>query len=162
MVAIIATVMISVLGGCKPVEKHYKSAYDAAIEKREAAMAEQMIPATGLLSDDGPQQRIVDGDTLFVVRERLSGYEGATVPRGWLIAVGQYKMNTNAIANVGDLQREGYKNAQAVRTTGGRWYAIADTAATLDAVRPKVREFERRHKGYPYVGLPGRPVLVNY
>ena len=98
-VAVSVTLLFGVwlMSGCKPTEQGYRAAYDAARQKREAAAAEMMIPVSGLLSDDGPQRRIIDGDTLFVTKERVRGADGENLPR-WLLAVGVYRMDTNARA----------------------------------------------------------------
>lgn len=104
-----AAVMAALLlASCKPTEKNYKAAYDAALEKREAAMREQMIPTTGLMSDDGPQMRVVEGDTVYVLREALRRGEPSRKVGGWSVAVALYKMETNARANVENLVSEGY------------------------------------------------------
>lgn len=146
--------------GCKPTERNYQQAYDAALRQREKAVQEQMLPATGLLSDDGPQLRIVDGDSIFVLRERIFR-EGERHPlSGWAVAVGKYKMATNARANAETLREEGVTEAIPVRAAAERWYAVAAVCSTLDSARMAVREFRASHPGYPYVGLPGSPVII--
>lgn len=147
--------------GCKPTENNYKAAYDAAKAKREAAAAEQMRPATGLLSDDGPQLRVVDGDTLYVVSERLRMLDGATVTPRWIVAVGLFKMDTNAKATVEDLRSEGFADAFVAKAKGGKYYAVSSTAASLDSARIEQKNFRLAHPHYPYVGLPGAPVLIS-
>lgn len=149
------------LTGCKPTEGNYRKAYQAAREKRAVVEAENMLPATGLQSTDGPQMRIIDGDTLFVDRVVLR-YEDSTEPRQpWLLTVGIYKMNTNAKANAETLRESGWGDATFLKAKGGKWYTIAATASTLDSLKVLCTRFEEEHKDYPYVGLPGRPVLVN-
>ena len=145
---------------CKPTENNYKSAYDAALEKREAANREQMIPATGLLSDDGPQLRVLDGDSIFVLKEALRRGEPAEKLTGWSVAVALYKMETNATANAEDLRESGWKNAFAAYAKGEKWYVVVDNVSTLDSARMVSKLFIKKHKGYPYVGLPKKPVLI--
>lgn len=147
---------VSLLSACKPTEQGYRAAYDAAKQKREAAMAEMMIPASGLLSDDGPQRRIVDGDTLFVSKERVRDAEGGRLPL-WLLAVGSYKMDTNAKAQASALGGV----AMVVRGEGDRWYCVADTASNLDGIISAQKRFMKKHPGYPYIGLPASPVIIN-
>lgn len=149
------------LAGCKPTEKGYRQAYDAAKAKREAAAREQMLPAEGLQSEDGPQLRVLDGDTVYVLRERLRTEDSKRAPRPWLLGVGVYKMNTNAKANAASLQAEGYADATALRGPEGKWYTVAAMAGTLDSLRVIGADFRRRHRDYPYVGLPAAPVLIN-
>ena len=92
-----ALVLVMALASCKPTERNYKQAYDSALAKRQKAEAETMIPASGLLSDEGPQQRIVGGDTLYVSTERLRALSGDEPVSPYNVAVAMYKMNTNAI-----------------------------------------------------------------
>lgn len=150
-----------VLAGCKPTENNYRKAYDAARAKREAAAAENMLPATGLLSDDGPQLRVWKGDTVFVDRQLLRDAKGSKAPEEWYVAVGVYKMHTNAEANAERLAAGGWKDAAAYKSGGDRWYAVVAGAQTLDSVAAQAREFMRANPDYPYVGLPGKPVLIN-
>ena len=158
---ILAAVVLSVLAGCKPTESNYRNAYDAAKAKREAAEAEKMIPASGLMNDEGPSMRIVDGDTLFISRDRLRRIPNDTLaPLGvYNVAVGVYRMNTNADASAADLKKEGYA-ARAVQTTGNRWYTIAGSFGDLKEVSSFIREFREKNPAYPYIGLPGAPVVV--
>lgn len=158
---LIAAVALSCVTACKPTEQGYKSAYDAALRKRQAADAENMIPATGLQTDDGPQLRIIAGDSVYVDRQRVRTPEGTVAPYTWYVAVGVYKMSTNALANADALRRKGYARAAALRATDNRWYAVADGAGSLDSVRIKAAGFHHDNPGYPYVGLPASPVLLN-
>lgn len=157
-----AAVVALALIGCKPTESNYRQAYDAAKAKREQAAAEQMRPATGLLSDDGPQQRIVDGDTIYVLTESLR-IPDAGRPRGrWALAVGMFKMNTNAAAGVEAVRQKGFDRAFMATARGGKFYTIAATAQTLDSIRDASRRFQSSFPDYPYVGLPGAPVLISF
>lgn len=148
--------------GCKPTEKNYKAAYDAAQLKREQAAAEQMRPASGLLSDDGPTMRVVDGDTIFVSRERLRLPDGQRPEGEWGVAVAQYKMSTNANATVADLKAAGLPDAIYLKGPQGKHYALAALVATLDSARSVSAEFQRKFPDFPYIGLPGAPVIIRY
>lgn len=151
------------LVGCKPTEGNYRSAYDAAKARREAAAREQMRPATGLQSDDGPQRKIIDGDTVYVLRDRLwLAQEGnVRLQARWGVAVGMFKMDTNAKAGAANLAEQGWDGAQAVRAQNAVHYTLADTAASLDDAIRISKTFRARFPDYPYVGLPGAPVLIS-
>lgn len=152
--------MAIVVSSCKPTENNYRQAYDAAKAKREAANAEAMVPTTGLLSDDGTSLKIVNGDSLFVSNDRLRREPAMTdVMKRYNVAVGVYKMNTNAKAQAAALTEKGY-NAHAVMTTGDRWYTIAGCFDTIEEAQAFIKEFKKKNPGYPYIGLPGSPVVI--
>lgn len=161
-IVISAAMAALMLVSCKPTEKNYKAAYDAALKKRAEVAEQQMRPATGLLSDDGPQLRIVDGDSIYVLRERLRMLDGSKPGAHWAVAVGVFKIDTNAKASSADLNAAGWKTAAPAKAQAGKFYTIADTLASLDGARSRAREFKLAFPEYPYVGLPGSPVLINY
>lgn len=154
--AFVALTLIS----CKPTEKNYKSAYDAAQRKRDEAVREQMIPSTGMMSMDGPQLRVVNGDSVYVLRERLRTAVGKVLPSPWVVAVGVYKMDTNANASVESLKAKGWENAMVARGPGSKYYAIAAEAPTLEIAAESAAKFKKTFPDYPFIGLPGAPVLV--
>lgn len=147
------------LCGCKPTERNYKQAYDSALAKRQKAEAEAMIPATGLLSDEGPQQRIVGGDTLYVSTERLRPVSSDEPIAPYNVAVAMYKMNTNAISMAADLKAKGYA-AQALKSTGDRWFTVAGGFPTLETARKFNKKFRKENPSFRYIGLPGAPVII--
>lgn len=157
VVAVAAGVMS---GGCKPTEKNYRAAYDAALAKRDKVAEEQMRPANGLLSDDGPQQRVYEGDTIYVLREIIRMPDGGRLPSKWVVAVGMFKMDTNAKAGAEALKEEGWPAAFHAKAMGGKYYTIADTASTLGGAAEAAKRFQSKMKKYPYVGFPGAPVLI--
>ncbi|MDE6297579.1 MAG: SPOR domain-containing protein, partial [Muribaculaceae bacterium] len=148
------------LTACKPTEENYKKAYDAAKAKRELANAEAMMPTTGLLSDDGISLKVVDGDSIFVSHERLRvDPELKSELKTYSVAVGVYKMNTNAKAQANSLKQEGYK-AFASQTTGERWYTILGSFDKLEEAKKLIFEFKKKNPDYPYIGLPNSPVVI--
>lgn len=151
---------IIALSGCKPTENNYRAAYDAAKAKREAAEADAMIPATGLQSDDGTSLKIIDGDSVYVSRDRLRLDPALKdVFKAYNVVVGVYKMNTNAKAQAAALAEKGYA-AHAVMTTGDRWYTLVGCFDALSEAQAFIKEFKKKNPGYPYIGLPGSPVIV--
>ena len=97
--------------GCKPTEKNYKAAYDAALARRQEAAKEQMRPAPGVL-------RVVEGASVYVLRERLRLLDGTRLPGKWSVCVGVFKMDTNAKAAVEDMRAEGYMDAVVAKASG--------------------------------------------
>lgn len=162
IIFISAAIVALMFVGCKPTENNYRNAYDAAVAKREQAAAEQMRPASGLLSDDGPMQRVVNGDTVYVLNERVSMLDGGAAPDRWGVAVGIYKMDTNARASAEDIMAAGFGNAFVARGTEGRFFTIAATAHTLETAKEESERFRKQFPDYPYVGLPAAPVLIAF
>ena len=155
---LLAGLLLSV--GCKPTENNYRAAYEAARNKREKANEEQLVPTTGLLSDDGPSMKVIEGDTVYVTRDRLRrDPETSELLKTYNVAVGVYKMNTNARAQAAALSEKGY-NAFAVQTTGDRWYTIVGSFDTLKDAQEFITGFKKKNPGYPYIGLPGAPVIT--
>lgn len=148
--------------GCKPTENNYKAAYDAALARRQEAAAEQMRPVTGLLSDDGPQLRVVDGDSVYILKERLRTPDGARPDGKWAVAVGVYKMDTNAKAAAEAIRKEGFRQAGVVNAPGGRHYTVAALTQTLDSARIVSKVFRMALPDYPFIGLPASPVLISF
>lgn len=157
----IAALGCVLFSSCKTTEKNYQQAYDAAKAKREAARAESM-PEEGLLSDDGPTLKVVEGENLYVSRDRLSlPKDGDREPMPYSVAVSLYKMPTNARAQAQTLAKKGYDAFEA-RTTGDRWYVVAGAFRTQIEARDFIKEFRKKNPGYSYIGLPDAPVIVGF
>lgn len=172
---IIIAVGVLALTACKPTEKNYRSAYDIAVNKRQAE--QQALDAEGLVSEDAPKPRYIDGDTLYFANEIIRmdedfapykdakskvAAEGTPVEnplKALNVAVGMFKMNTNARSGASDLRDKGF-SAFPVRAQGGKWYIIAGSFDTLDSARVFIKDFTRRNPSFPYIGLNGRPVII--
>lgn len=161
MIGVSMVTAMLTLTACKPTEKNYKAAYDAAKLKREAAAREQMRPATGLLSDDGPLMRVVNGDTIYVLQERLRNLDGTRMPAEWLLAVGVFKMDTNAKAGATRLRENGFPQATVAKGAGQKFYTVVSMAESLDSVISESKRFRTLFPEYPFIGLPGAPVMVS-
>ena len=96
----------------------------------------------------------------YVLRERLRLLDGTRLPGKWSVCVGVFKMDTNAKAAVEDMRAEGYMDAVVAKASGSRYYPVVATAGTLDSARMISKEFVARFPAYPFVGLPGAPVLI--
>ena len=149
------------LTACKPTEKNYKAAYDAALGKREAAKAELGVnlPEGTLQSVDGPQLKEVNGVNVYVLNRRIRPVEeGAALPASYNVAIGTYKMDTNCKAQVEALKAEGYE-AFAAKDAEPMYYTIAASFPTLDEA-VKFSEKYRKGKDRVYVGFPNAPVII--
>ena len=153
--------IVLILPSCKPTEKGYKSAYDAALGKRQAAMADidVEIPQGKIQQVDGPQLREVDGKNVYVINKRISPAQaGEKLPGSYNVAVGSYKMITNASAQSQALADEGFE-AFPAKDAEGTYYTIA---ASLHSLSEAVAfcESYKSNKNRVYVGLPDSPVII--
>ena len=149
------------LGGCKPTERGYKSAYDAAVGKRQAA-TEALETGVGdmkLQSVDGPQLRKFKEVDYYYTAENLTVLEETpAVLLNYNVAVACFKMPTNCISMVKDLQSQDIA-AFGAKTADDKYYAIIGTFDNLDdAVAWYVMYDSATPKAY--LGLPGAPVII--
>ncbi len=145
--------------GCKPTEKNYKAAYDAAIAKREKANSDGLLPADGLLHDDGPKKQDIAGESLYVLVERTNPLESGGEVKGYSVAVAMFKMPTNAKSGAESLKEKGY-DAFAVRAKGDKYFILAGSYATAMEAKECYLKFIKDFPEYSYIGLPGSPVIL--
>lgn len=150
------------LAACKPTEQNYRSAYDAALKKKNISTgdADLNLPAGKLQQFDGPREREVAGGkvkTMSVRLKRIGGYE--CEPRSWSVAVAAYKMPTNCEAHTARLEKEGYKAFYA-ETPEGLYYIIAGTFDALDEAAEFARDYSSKHPAATMVGLDDTPLLI--
>ena len=150
-----------ILTSCKPTEKGYQAAYDAAKNKREAAIADLGVdlPKGAFQQVDGPQLKEVDGVQVYVLNENLKPADFVMeLPEQYNVAIGKYKMVTNCKAQAEELLHNGY-HAFPAKTKDDVYYTIAGSFPSLsEAV--KFYEDYRKGKNRVYVGLPEAPVII--
>ncbi|MCM1377558.1 MAG: hypothetical protein NC097_04020 [Clostridium sp.] len=161
--AVILTLIVASMAfaGCKPTEKNYKAAYEAARDKR-AAMLHSYDLSSPLQDDETISIKLIDGDSVWVSHERLElrPAEGDSVPdMHYGVAFSTFKMPTNACAQAADLRAAGHRSYPA--TDGrGKWYVVADLYPNLPQAAAAAAKFRCENPTYIYVGLPA-PVVVN-
>lgn len=149
------------LAGCKPTEKNYKSAYDAALEKRQAAVADLgvEIDGTRLEQVDGAQLREVDGVSVYVLNERISPADFISeLPGNYNVAVGKYKMITNSKSQSEVLQKSGL-HAFPAKNSEDYYYTIAASFPSLTEAVEFYKNYQK-NEGNVFVGLPGAPIII--
>ena len=152
---------IIILTGCKPTEQGYKAAYDAALNKREAASSDLdvTLPPGAIQSVDGPQQKEIDGITVYLDNKRITPIESdSKLKYHYNVAIGVYKMPTNCKAQSETLKLDGY-DAFAAKDSEGNYYTIAASFPTLSEAVKFYNEF-KKDKNRIYVGLPDAPVII--
>lgn len=146
---------------CKPTEKGYKAAYDAALGKREAAMADidVNLPEGALQQVDGAQLREVEGVKVYVLNQRIKPAENnMQLPEPYNVAVGSYKMITNCRSQANSLKEEGF-NAFPAQDNEDMFYTVAGSFPTLSEAVKFYQEYQSG-KNRVYVGLPDAPVII--
>ena len=150
-----------VLPGCKPTEKNYKSAYDAALAKRQAENNDPdlNLPADGYKRIGEPDRKTVNGksyDYLFVRLKPLT--EGQEL-QPYNVAVAVYKMPTNCAAQVKDLCAAGYQ-AFGAMSGDDRYYVIIGGCPTIEEAAAAADAYMAKNKDTVYVGLKDAPLLL--
>ncbi len=159
------TVLLGMLWSCKPTEKGYRQAYEAAKSKRDQVDPDEDLLTGGhkLLSQEATNWRVLDGDSLQVQHMFLRPTDGVKWPqRGpYRLAVAMFKMTTNANSMIEDLQKRG--SLQPVVATDGKntYYIIAGSASYVDSLGNVLKTFKKENPGFQYIGLsPERPVIM--
>ena len=158
---IIFSCFLSLFSGCKPTEKGYKAAYDAALGKRESALADMDVnlPEGSFQQIDGPQLKEVDGVKVYVLNQVIKPANKDKVLAGpYNVAVGSFKMATNSNALSDALKAEGF-DAFSAKETDGTYYAIAGSFQSLSDAVKFYKELEKGNNR-TYVGLPKAPVII--
>lgn len=152
---------VIVLPGCKPTEKNYKAAYDAALAKRtyENNDPDLNLPSSGYQKIGGPERKKIGDrsyDYLFMRLKPLN--EGAEMQQ-YNVAVSVYKMPTNCESQVKDLQSVGYSSFGA-KSGDDRYYVIVGTYPTIEEAAACADEYMKGNKDAFYVGFAGGPVII--
>lgn len=149
------------LVGCKPTEKGYKAAYDAALGKRQAATEslDLGLPEGALMQVDGPQLKEIDGVNVYLQSDRIKPCdETQSLPGNYNVAVGSYKMITNCDSQCKDLRGEGYEAFPASDSEGNYYSIIFSTDSLQEAVKCYEQYQKRTDKSF--IGLPNAPVII--
>lgn len=156
-------VLLSLLSGCKPTEKNYQEAYDAAKKKQERVAAESAtsLPVGRVLqSIDGTVHRTVNGNDIDVTADFLKYISGTQDAMNiWNVAVALYKMPTNCKAQTQDLCEKGYK-AFAAEGLGSKYYVIAASFPNIEEAAKFAKEYSNKVSPDAFVGLSGNPLLI--
>lgn len=148
---------------CKPTEKNYRNAYEAAKSKREQKDPDEALLTGGhrLLSEAASNWRVVGGDSLQLQHILLTPTEGyswnGTGP--YRLAVAQFSMSTNAEAAIKDIKR-GKLNPVVAKTGKGNLFIIAGSATTPDSLATTLQTFRSENPEFQFIGLEGEKPLI--
>lgn len=161
-IAIIGLSLIA-LGGCKPTERNYKSAYDVAILKkeREDSLKRERQRELGLggvvmeENSDGSRLMTVGGTEVLTLHATMAKED--TVRR-YAPAVALFKMPANAESFASDLAGEGWKRARMAKS-GARYFVILDSFDSGEEAVALLKSYKGK-KGSRVVGLREPLLLV--
>lgn len=158
---LLSCLMAFILSGCKPTEKGYKTAYDAALNKRQTAIGDvdATIPTDEIQEVDGIQLKEIDGEKVYLLNQRIRPAEGGTpLPGNYNVCVGRYKMITNCKAQVNALKEQNFQAFSAEDSDGMYYVIVASFQNIKDAI--KFEKEYRKGKNRVYVGLRNAPVII--
>lgn len=157
--------LVFLMAGCKPTEKGYREAYDAAKSKREQKDPDEELLTGGhkLLSQEASNWRVIAGDSLQVQHMYLkpSGDEKWPQSGPYRLAIAMFKMTTNANSMLNDLKKKG--SLKPVIATDGKdtYYMIAGSATYVDSLGNVLKTFRKENPGFQYIGMPqSAPVVI--
>lgn len=158
-------VLTATFAGCKPTEKGYQQAYDAARSKREQKDPDDDLLTGGhrLLTEEATNWRVIDGDSLQLQHKFLKPLDGNSWPQSgpYRLAVAMMKMTTNAKSMLADLKKN--RSLTPVIATDGKdtYYIIAGSASYVDSLGNVLSTFKRENPGFRYIGLtPEQPLII--
>lgn len=149
------------LYGCKPTEKNYKAAYDAAMSKQPVVDDALEVDVEDLITVDGGRKETINGVTLLFIPETVkpTDSDNAKGEGGVGVAIGKYDMPTNARSQAKMLS-ETEPEAQVCTNGKGTYYVVVKRVGNSAEAADYISGFKQRHPGYPFVGLDGLPAIV--
>ena len=158
-------VLLATLAGCKPTEKGYRQAYEAAKSKREQKDPDEDLLTGGhrLLSEEASNWRVIAGDSIQLQHKFIKPADGAKWPHPgpYRLAVAMLKMTTNANSLLADIKK-GHSLTPVIATDGkDTYYIIAGSATYIDSLGNVLTTFRKENPGFQHIGLSGgKPVII--
>lgn len=152
-------------GGCKPTEKNYQAAYDAAIRKRQSDSL-AMVPDVGghkVIAFDAPRIIAVGGSDIRIITcftKPLDDLAAQFPKKRYSVAVGKYRMPTNARAQAESLVGSGFPDAVVVTDGRDVYYTVAARYDVLEQAAECVGKLMSMLPSSSFVGLEGEPLLI--
>ena len=162
---VLSLIVILGLSSCKTTERNYKAAYDTAMAKKAKETVDNDLP-DDMVSADAPKHRVIGKDTIQWkamrlipdIRPQVSGEDGTDGQ--YFVAVGKYRMPTNARSGAERMRGNGYPGATAAKAADDEWYLISGRYQTLENAAKAVGKYIKDNKDYPYPGLYGKPLVI--
>ncbi len=162
---LISLVSVGLLYSCKPTEKGYRQAYEAAKSKREQVDPEEDLLTGGhkLLNEESTNWKVIAGDSLQVQHMFLKPINGEKWPQKgpYRLAVAMFKMTTNANSMLDDLKKKGTLKPVVATDGKDKYYIIAGSATYADSLGNVLTTFKKENPGFQCIGLtPAKPVIM--
>lgn len=153
--------VLFIFASCKTTEKNYKEAYDVAIQKKKAENSAEDIGIEGMLEQtDGPSKRVMAGATFYFESRKLKRIDTSEVLRGkYCVVIGAYKMKTNCLAQVRDMETKGYQ-AFAAEDGDGKYYVVIGVLPSLQEAAEFCAGYIEKEKPESYIGFTAGPVVM--
>lgn len=151
---------IMLLPACKPTEKNYKAAYEAAKQKqkRDAEDPDILIPAGGLIDDDAPKATVINGITVNLRYEALKHISGAEM-NTFNVAIAAYKMTANALSHWERIKDQ-YAGALVVQNSKELFYVCIGTYAGKEEAAEAAAAYSAKHPDALYPGLDANMPVI--
>ena len=162
---LICVVALLMLASCKPTEKGYRQAYEAAKNKRQQADPDEALLTGGhkLLNENSSNWKVIGNDSLQIQHTFLCPAEGKPWPQSgpYRLAVAMFKMNTNANSVIKDLSEKGTLKPVVAGNGKGEHFIIAGSATYPDSLSQVLATFRKENPKFSYIGLtPPQPVII--
>ena len=160
-----ACLALILAAGCKPTEKGYRQAYDAARAKREHVDPDDALLTGGhrLLDEKATNWTVLGSDTLQLQHLYLKAESDSVWPQSgpYRLAVAMMKMSTNSNSMLRDINRGGGLKPVVATDGKDRHYIIAGSATYPDSLAQVLATFRKNNPGFRHIGLADQqPVVI--
>lgn len=157
--------LLLLLAACKPTEANYRSAYDAALAKRNSVDpdADILYGNHKLASPLGAVPEVVGTDTILSLRAPATIINPSAEAEGnrYRTAVAFYRMERNAVDHARRLGLQGETGTAVAKLGDEKYLVIAHSAPSLAEGAAWTAAYMRSHPAGPWIGLtPPEPLLL--
>lgn len=158
--------VLTIMGitGCKPTEKNYKSAYDAAKAKRDAEATdpdmELMLNGHKLDTSEGGNALVDNAGNSYPQKALSLVFENEPDGTGdYFLSVSTFSMPTNALALAYDMDAKG-DTVTVARDANSNWYVIAGRNEDRVSAAGAASRFVKSHPGFQFIGQDNKPLIL--
>lgn len=150
---------------CKPTETNYRSAYEAALSKRNQADPDEEILFGGhkQASPLGSVEQTVGGETMQVLYApcTLMEPDGVAETNRYRVAIARYRMPANALDHARRLSAAGASGVAVAKLGDERYLVIAHSASSLEDAGKWLSNEVKASPDGPWIGMiPPEPMIL--